>query len=64
MKIWDSVASARNVIGHGSATAAILRVDLDNELVITQTRRRGGPDYDQHLTKLLLAIEAGLKLGQ
>jgi CubicO group peptidase (beta-lactamase class C family)/lysophospholipase L1-like esterase len=57
----DATVLSRNVIGHGSATAAILRVDLDHELVITQTRRRAGADYDKHLTKLLLAIEAGLQ---
>ena len=56
----DATVLSRNVIGHGSATAAILRVDLDNELVITQSRRRAGQNYDQHLTKLLQAIEAGL----
>jgi hypothetical protein len=60
----DATVLSRNVIGHGSATAAILRVDLKNELVITQTRRRAGADYEKHLAKLLLAIEAGLKDGQ
>ena len=59
----DATVLSRNVMGHGSATAAILRVDLDNEIVITQSRRRGGPDYEKHLTKLLLAIESGLKRG-
>ena len=57
----DQTILSRNTIGHGSATSAILRIDLDNELVIAQTRRRGGPKYDQYLCKLLLAIEAGLK---
>jgi len=57
----DATVLSRNVIGHGSATSAILRVDLDNELVITQSRRRGGKDYDKHLTKFLIAIETGLK---
>ena len=51
---------SRNVIGHGSATSSILRVDLDNELVIAQTRRAGGKQYDEHLENLLLTIEAGL----
>jgi CubicO group peptidase (beta-lactamase class C family) len=56
----DATVLSRNVIGHGSATSAILRVDLDHELVISQSRRRGGADYDKYLTTLLLAIEAGL----
>ncbi|RKY59005.1 MAG: hypothetical protein DRP96_07635, partial [Candidatus Neomarinimicrobiota bacterium] len=50
-----------NIIGHGSATSAVLRVDLDNKLVITQTRRRGGAHYNQYLTELLLAVEKNLK---
>jgi CubicO group peptidase (beta-lactamase class C family)/acetyl esterase/lipase len=57
----DATILSRNTIGHGSATAAILRVDLDNELVITQTRRRAGNDYDKHLLALLVALQEGLK---
>jgi len=52
---------SRNVIGHGSATSAILRVDLDNDLVIAQSRRRAGPAYGKNLTKFLLAVEEGFK---
>jgi len=57
----DATILSRNTIGHGSATAAILRVDLDNELVISQTRRRAGTDYDKHLLKFLIALEEGLQ---
>jgi len=53
----DKTILSKNVIGHGSATSAILRVDLDNDLVIAQTRRRGGRAYDKHLTELLMTIE-------
>ena len=56
----DQTVLGRNVIGHGSATSAILRVDLDNDLVICQTRRRGGKSYDEYLEKFLMAIEEGL----
>lgn len=56
----DATILSRNVIGHGSATSAILRVDLDNDLVITQSRRRGGKKYDKYLTKFLTAIDEGL----
>ena len=52
---------SRNVIGHGSATSAILRVDLDNELVITQSRRRGGEAYGKYLAEFLTAIEEGIE---
>jgi len=57
----DKLIVNKNVIGHGSATLAILRVDLHNDLVITQSRRRGGKDYYKHLAKFLTAIEEGLK---
>ena len=56
----DLTVLSKNVIGHGSATSAILRIDLDNDLVISQTRRRGGPFYEQYLEKLLMAIDEGL----
>jgi len=56
----DARVLSRNVIGHGSATSAILRVDLDNDLVIAQSRRRGGKAYDKYLEKFLMAIEEGL----
>jgi hypothetical protein len=36
-------------------------VDLDHELVISQTRRRAGSDYDKHLLKSLIALEEGLR---
>lgn len=57
----DQTVLSKNVIGHGSATSAILRVDLDNDLVICQTRRRGGKYYEKYLAKLLMAIDKGLK---
>jgi CubicO group peptidase (beta-lactamase class C family) len=57
----DATFLSRNTIGRGSATAAILRVDLDHELVISQTRRRAGSDYDKHLLDFLIALEDGLQ---
>lgn len=56
----DETILSKNVIGHGSATSAILRVDLDNDLVIAQTRPMGGKHYEKNLQKLLIAIEDGL----
>ena len=57
----DATILSRNVIGHGSATSAILRVDLDNDLVITQSRRRGGKAYGTYLAEFLTVIEEGLE---
>ena len=57
----DLTILSKHTYGHGSATSAILRVDMDNGIVISQTRRRGGMHYDKYLVKLLLTIENGLK---
>ncbi len=51
---------SENVIGHGAATAAILRVDLDHDLVIGQSRRTAGREYNEHLAKLLMTLEEQL----
>jgi hypothetical protein len=56
----DATVLSKNIIGHGSATSAILRVDLDNDLVIAQSRRRAGKAYGKHLVKFVMAIEEGL----
>lgn len=56
----DLTILSKNVIGHGSATSAVLRVDLDNGLVICQTRRNGGAQYEKYLERFLMAIEEGL----
>jgi CubicO group peptidase (beta-lactamase class C family) len=46
-----------NTIGHGAASAAILRVDLDNEVVVAQVRNTGGKDFEKYLTEFLQAID-------
>jgi CubicO group peptidase (beta-lactamase class C family) len=56
----DATILSKNVIGHGAASSAILRVDLDNDLVIAQTRNTAGQNYNEYLTKFLIAIEDGL----
>jgi len=45
-----------HVIGHGSASACILRVDLDHDLVITQIRRTAGEKYGEYSEKFFTAI--------
>jgi CubicO group peptidase (beta-lactamase class C family) len=49
-----------HVIGHGSASSCILRVDLDNDLVIAQIRATAGPKYDVYLPQFLTAIGESL----
>lgn len=49
---------SKNVIGHGAASAAILRVDLDNELAVAQTRNEAGPDQSASVDTGSKRIEA------
>lgn len=48
------------VLGHGSASACILRVDLDREIVIAQVRRTAGPWYDRFYLELARELADGL----
>jgi CubicO group peptidase (beta-lactamase class C family) len=56
----DNVPPARlfsdNSLGHGAASGAILRVDLDKDLVIAVSRFEPGNDYNKYCTRLLTAI--------
>lgn len=56
----DAVILSQNVVGHDGASGAMVRVDIDNELVIVQTRDAMGKDYGKYLVKFLAAIEEGL----
>ena len=57
----DATVLSRNTIGHGAASAAILRVDLDNELVVAQTRDAGGDHYGKYAVPFLEIIQEGLR---
>ncbi|HOK67583.1 MAG TPA: hypothetical protein PLV55_12325, partial [Anaerohalosphaeraceae bacterium] len=45
------------VVGHGAASSAVFRVDLENRLIIVQTRNQAGPHYDKYLTEFLKTID-------
>ena len=49
------------IIGHGSATSSILKVDPENNIVITQSRMDDGKLYKEYVTKVMLLIEENLK---
>jgi CubicO group peptidase (beta-lactamase class C family) len=53
----DKTLLSKNTIGHGAASSAILRVDLDNEIVVSQVRNTAGPKYQEYLIKFLKAID-------
>lgn len=49
------------VVGHGAASSAIFRVDLENHLIIIQTRNQAGPKYDAYLMEFLKIIDRTMK---
>jgi len=53
----DKTLLSQNTIGHGAASSAILRVDLDNEIVVSQVRNTAGPKYQEYFIKFLQAID-------
>jgi len=53
----DKTLLSRNIIGHGAASNAVLRVDLDNEVVVSQVRNTAGPGYQEYFVKFLKAID-------
>lgn len=57
----DLTILSKRTIGHGSATSVILRVDLDQSIVLTQSRRQAGPHYDKYLNELLLTIARNIE---
>ena len=48
------------VIGHGSATSSVFRIDLINKIVITQSRRMGKSNFGDHFLKVYEAIDEQL----
>ena len=59
----DRYMLSKNVIGHGSATSSQLRIDLDNNIIITQTRRRGKSRFGPNFQKLYKHIDNYLVRG-
>ncbi len=57
----DRTILSKNTIGHGAASSTILRVDLDNELVVAMCRFTAGDDYNKHIVRFLQAVEDGLE---
>lgn len=48
------------MIGHGSATSSILRIDPQHNIVIAQSRMDAGKGYEAYVKKMLLLIEKHL----
>ena len=48
-------------IGHGSASSCTLRVDLEQDLVITMTRLTAGKNFGQYHPRFIQAVTAGVE---
>ena len=59
----DIYMLSKNVIGHGSATSSQFRIDMDNNIIITQTRRRGKSRFGNHFETMYQHIDNHLVKG-
>ena len=59
----ESFMLSENVIGHGSATSSQFRIDLDNNIIITQTRRRGKSRFGHNFETMYQHIDNYLVKG-
>ncbi len=56
----DSTLLSTNTIGHGAASSAIMRVDLNNEVVVSQVRNTAGKNFTENFIKFLKAIDESI----
>ena len=52
---------SQRTIGHGSYSSCTLRVDLENDLVITMTRQTAGKNFKEYHPKFIAAITGGVE---
>ncbi len=45
------------IVGHGSATASVLWVDLKNKIIVTQSRRKGKRNFGKYFRNMIEVIE-------
>lgn len=49
------------VVGHGAASSAVFRVDLEKNVIVVQTRNQAGRNYDKYLLEFLKTIDRTMK---
>jgi hypothetical protein len=55
---WAHVHDGK--LGQGAASARTLRIDPDNDLVISMTRRSAGKNFDKYHPRFLKAVAEGM----
>jgi CubicO group peptidase (beta-lactamase class C family) len=58
--IYEGEGLGKGTFGHGAASAATLRIDPENELVVVMTRNDSGRNFDQYHPRFMKAIADGL----
>ena len=55
---WEHVHNGK--VGHGAASAATLRIDPDNDLMISMTRKAAGRNLDKYHPRFLKTVVEGM----
>ena len=58
---FDGNGLSNRTIGHGSASSCTLRVDLENDLVITMTRATAGRNFKKYHPRFITAVTDGIQ---
>ena len=58
--IWYRKPLGRNTIGHGSASSSTLRVDLDNNVIVSMTRPKAGKNFQKYHPQFLQVVAEGI----
>ncbi len=56
----DELLLSSRTLGHGSFSACLLRADYENDLIVVQIRREGGPRHGEWLPRFLQALVGSL----
>jgi len=57
---FDDEGLGANTFGHGAASAATMRIDPDNDLIVIMTRNRAGRNFKKYHQRFIDAVVAGI----
>jgi CubicO group peptidase (beta-lactamase class C family) len=56
----DNDVLGERTYGHGSAASATLRIDADNDVVVSMTRNSAGKNFDKYHARFIRAVADGM----
>jgi CubicO group peptidase (beta-lactamase class C family) len=56
----DNDVLGKRTFGHGSAASATLRIDPDNDVVVSMTRNSAGKNFDKYHARFIRAVADGM----